>query len=134
MRVLVTVALSSVWIVACSADAAEPDAAGASEGDEEEKCPADLPEFATGDEGGLRALVRGSSLAVRLIDADHQPPKKDYNTWTVSVVDAASGEAASDAVSLGVVLLWRCTGMDRIQRLWRRWAMVSSSWSIRICR
>jgi hypothetical protein len=106
-KLVIGVSLLSVWSVACaSADDAASDGVIADEAAEEEKCPDDYLGFATGDKG-LTVNVKDTELSVRLVDADHQPPKKDYNTWTVALLDQATGEPAADAV-----ITWACAWME----------------------
>lgn len=104
-RLGLTILAGVFSLLGCGGDDSNPVEPVLDEG--EEKCPADLPAFATGDRGGLLVPVRGTGLELRLIDAEHQPPKKDYNTWTVALLDADGGGAASDAV-----ITWACAFME----------------------
>jgi hypothetical protein len=82
-------------------------AAGAGSGDEMAECAADYLAFSTGDEGGLRVPVKDTAYEVRLLGANHEPPKKDYNSWTIGVRDAATGAPVPNAT-----ISWACAWMN----------------------
>lgn len=64
--------------------------------------------YSTGEENGLRVSIADSSFEVRLLDSDQAPPpRKGYNTWTIAVRDATTGEPAVDAT-----ISWACAWMD----------------------
>jgi hypothetical protein len=99
-RVGVLVALLS----ACASENETTAADGVSD-EPAAECPGDYLAFTTGEANGLTAPVKGTDLQVRLLEAEHQPPRKDYNTWTIAVRDA-DGEPATDAV-----VTWACAWM-----------------------
>jgi hypothetical protein len=104
-------ACAATLFACASDDSADASAtAGAMGHDDEEgsaKCEPDYLAFSTGDENGLHQAVEGTSFEVRLIEANHEPPKRDFNTWTIAVRDAASGAPASTAV-----VSWACAWMN----------------------
>ena len=105
-RILILVLCSwSAW--ACGgATVVTPDDAGEVQTVNED-CPVDTPEFAEGDNGLVSSNADGS-IAVKIIHADHNPPAKDFNTWTIAV-DDRSGAALADA-QLTFVCAWMAHG------------------------
>jgi hypothetical protein len=69
-------------------------------------CNPNLAPFAVGAEGiGLTTPDTTGQLKVRIDQADHSPPHKDYNTWTIAIEDA-SGQSMPSAK-----LNWACAWM-----------------------
>jgi hypothetical protein len=82
------------------------DAANQGARDESEKCPEDYLAFATGEDG-LHPPVADTNFEVRLLESDKPyPPRADFNTWTVAVRDATTGEPVTAAT-----LTWACAWM-----------------------
>ena len=116
-RVLSLVALTLVVAAsACASDddgsassgaAASSAGAGTGSANPDEQCPANYLPFSTGEEAGLRVPVEGTNMEVRLLTADHEPPARDWNTWTIGIRDAATGAPATTPV-----ITWACAWMD----------------------
>jgi hypothetical protein len=71
-------------------------------------CPTEYLAYSTGEENGLSAAISDSGFEARLLDSDQAPPpRKGYNTWTIAVRDATTGEPAPDAT-----ISWACAWMD----------------------
>jgi hypothetical protein len=103
-------ALLAVLFSACGDDSnagtAGVGAAGQG-GDREEQCPANYLPFSTGEEGGLKVPVKDTGFEVRLLEADSEPPARDFNSWTIGIRDAATGAPAATPV-----ITWACAWMD----------------------
>jgi hypothetical protein len=64
--------------------------------DEEIKCPDTIPELFAGETTGSEATGMKSLVKARVIAADHLPPHKLLNTWTIELTDL-QGEPLADA-------------------------------------
>jgi|GEM_PF-4554772 len=80
---------------------------GVESGDPDEQCPANYLPFSTGEEAGLKVPVEGTGFEVRLLQADYEPPARNFNTWTIGIRDAATGAPAATPV-----ITWACAWMD----------------------
>jgi hypothetical protein len=70
-----------------------------------EECLPDTPMFTYGKEGGLSVQDATKTFSVRVNDAEYAPPAKDFNDWTIQVLDGA-GSPLTQAK-----LAWACAWM-----------------------
>lgn len=92
---------------ACArSDEPSPPADGAlTELDSGAECSPGTEEFPIGETAGLLATDAKSGLQARVVWADHAPPIKERNTWTVAVTDAAGAPQSKAVIS------WACAWM-----------------------
>jgi hypothetical protein len=100
------VVFSCAGLLACGADDAAPQPQYEEAGPMPIKaqCPADLAKFAIG-EAGLSVTDSEGRFSVRIDDASAAPPEKNFNDWTIAVLDA-DGKGMSEAR-----INWACAWM-----------------------
>jgi hypothetical protein len=100
---LVALALAS----ACGSDDGSEDSSVLDsdlEDDASSVCPPTTLPFTTGP-AGLTAKNEAQSLQVRLDDANHEPPVRNYNTWEIAITDLAGAPLPDAQVT------WACAWM-----------------------
>jgi hypothetical protein len=109
-RVLIGACTAAIF-TACGDDSSTTTAGAAAMGghggDPDEQCPANYLPFSTGEEAGIKVPVKDTGFEVRLLEADNEPPARDFNTWTIGIRDAATGSPAATPV-----ITWACAWMD----------------------
>jgi hypothetical protein len=69
------------------------------------ECAPGTEEFPIGETAGLTTTDAKTGLQVRVVWADHAPPIKERNTWTIAVTDAGGAPQSKAVVS------WACAWM-----------------------
>jgi hypothetical protein len=84
-------------LAGCPKDDAQPDSQSppAHDAGMAMPCAKGTPELTVGEMDGLTAMGKHKLIQARVIAADHQPPERYYNTWTVQFLDD-KGEPLDD--------------------------------------
>lgn len=60
------------------------------------RCPDNIPEFFASETTGMEAMGENMEIKARLIEAEHVPPQRFSNTWTIELMKA-DGTPLEDA-------------------------------------
>jgi len=98
---------AALFTAACASDdtTSQPSDSAVVESDAGAECAPGTEEFPIGETAGLTSSDSKSGMQVRIVWADHAPPIKERNTWTIAVTNSSGAPEPKAVVS------WACAWM-----------------------